>query len=325
MKTETSKKIIEFVREKGRVTANELVGFLSISPQAVFKQLRKLVGKKILNKTGMPPRVYYSIAAEPEPIKSVDIEPALEKTIEENFFIITPAGESKQGVEGFVYWCNKFNLPTVKTAREYQTTLEKYTAYKIHGLVNGMDKFKGTFDKVQLDKVFYLDFYAIERFEKTKLGQWLLFAKQGQNRKLIGALIETIKPRVDSIIKRYNIDGVGFIPPTLKREIQFMKEMQKGLKLAVKALSIVKLRPPIIVPQKTLNKLVDRIENARKTIVVNETGHYKNILLIDDAVGSGATLNETASQIRNKKICAGKIIGLAVTGSFKGFDVISEI
>jgi hypothetical protein len=302
MKTETSKKIVEYIREKGRVTANELVGFLSITP-----------------------RVYYSVTAEPEHSRKIDIEPGLEKTIEDNFLAITPAGESKPGFEGFIYWCGKFNLPINKTALEYRKTLEKYAVYKIHGLVNGMEKFKSTFDRVYLDNVFYLDFYAIERFGKTKLGQWLLFAKQGQNRRLIGALIEAAKPRVDTVIRKYDIDGVGFIPPTLKREIQFMKEMQKHLKLGAKTVSIVKLRPPITVPQKSLSKLADRIENARKTIVVNETGHYQNILLIDDAVGSGATLNETASQIRAGKICAGKIIGLAITGSYKGFDVISEI
>ena len=47
--------------------------------------------------------------------------------------------------------------------------------------------------------------------------------------------------------------------------------------------------------------------------------------MVDDAVGSGATLNEIAKKIRDRKICKGKIIGLAITGSFKGFDVISEV
>jgi len=54
-------------------------------------------------------------------------------------------------------------------------------------------------------------------------------------------------------------------------------------------------------------------------------GSYKNILLIDDAVGSGSTLNETAGQIKRKGICKGQVIGLTITGSFKGFDVISEV
>ncbi|EKE15796.1 MAG: hypothetical protein ACD_11C00105G0021 [uncultured bacterium] len=118
---------------------------------------------------------------------------------------------------------------------------------------------------------------------------------------------------------------MGFIPPTVKREVQFMKELEKNLRLGVRKVSIVKVKTQVSVPQKTLSKLEDRIENAKKTIIVDEVGEFKNILLIDDAVGSGATLNETAGQIRNRGICKGKIVGLSITGSFKGFDVISEI
>ena len=95
--------------------------------------------------------------------------------------------------------------------------------------------------------------------------------------------------------------------------------------LPINTLSVTKIKTEIIVPQKTLPKLEDRIENARKTIIVDDKRKYKNILIIDDAVGSGATMNEIAKQIKNKKMMSGKIIGLAITGSFKGFDVISEI
>lgn len=49
------------------------------------------------------------------------------------------------------------------------------------------------------------------------------------------------------------------------------------------------------------------------------------MLLIDDAVGSGATMNEIAKQIKNINLVSGEIIGLSITGSFKGFDVISEV
>lgn len=54
-------------------------------------------------------------------------------------------------------------------------------------------------------------------------------------------------------------------------------------------------------------------------------GSYRNILLIDDALGSGATLNEVAKNIRQRGICKGKIIGFVITGSPKGFEVISEV
>jgi predicted amidophosphoribosyltransferase len=51
---------------------------------------------------------------------------------------------------------------------------------------------------------------------------------------------------------------------------------------------------------------------------------YNRILIIDDAIGSGATINEIAIKIREKGI-AKEIIGLAITGSYKGFEVISEL
>ncbi len=104
-----------------------------------------------------------------------------------------------------------------------------------------------------------------------------------------------------------------------------MKELEKELSLPIRTVSVSKLRTEIIIPQKTLSKLEDRIENAKNTIVVDEEKRYRNILLIDDAVGSGATLNETARKIKDKRLVTGKIIGLAITGSFKGFDVISEV
>ena len=103
-----------------------------------------------------------------------------------------------------------------------------------------------------------------------------------------------------------------------------MDEFRKKMHANLPILSISKLKTPIIVPQKTLSKLAHRIENAAHTIVVEDTRKFKTILLIDYAVGSGATLNETGRQMKEKKLCK-RIIGLAVTGSVKGFDVISEV
>jgi len=324
MRTETAKRIVAYIKQQGQVTAKELVDYLAISPQAVFKQLRSLLDNKQLSKTGKPPRVYYHLFTTTTAEK-VELEPKLKTLIDEHFLAISPAGEAKDGLEGFIYWCNKFKLDVQKTALEYEKTIKKYSAHKINGLIDGLRKIRTTFGKVYLDKLFYLDFYAIKRFGKTKLGQYLLYAKQSQDRQQIKSLIKTIKPGIEQIINKYDIDGVGFIPPTVRREVQFMKELQKHLKLPLQTLSIVKIKTPVVVPQKTLNKLNDRIENARNTIVVDDNGSYKNILLIDDAVGSGATLNETAAQIQHRKICRGKIIALAITGSYKGFDVISEI
>jgi len=327
MTTDTSKKIEAYIGEKKRASAKDLASFLGISRQALFRHLAKLQQKGLVYKVGKPPKVFYLLKDKSgsESKAILNLDKSIIKIIRENYLIITPSGERKNGLDGFKYWCDKTKQPVEKTAREYAQIWSKYNAYKKDGLIDGTSKLKSTFDRVNLDSLYYLDFYSIERFGKTKLGQLLLYAKQSQNAKIIRELILDIKPVIDKLIKKCKIKAVGFIPPTVKREIQFMKELENGLNLKLCKIKISKIKTEISVPQKTLNKLEDRVENAQKTIVVESDDKDDNILLIDDAIGSGATINETAAQIRNRGLCRGKIIGLSITGSLKGFDVISEV
>lgn len=325
MQNNTKYKITEYIKKQSQVNAKELAEYLEISKQAMFRHLSELLEQNKITKIGRPPKVFYLIKEFAKIKKQkFNISEKLKNIIKENFLIITPSGEKKQGLDAFSYWCEKQNLSFEKTALEYEKILKKYNAFKKAGLISGMKKIKSTFNKAWLDYVYYLDFYSIERFGKTKLGQLLLYAKQSQSKKLIKELIEIVKPDINKIIKKHKIQAIGFIPPTVKREVQFMRELQKNLNFKQRIISIIKIKTQVPVPQKTLNKLEDRIENARNTIIVDEKNKFNNIILIDDAVGSGATLNETAKQIKHKKI-AKKVIGVSITGSFKGFDVISEV
>lgn len=325
MKIDSKDRIIEYLQHKGEASAGELADYLGISRQALYKQLEKLLVDGRIYKIGKPPKVFYLIKEAVSKSPYFAISKNLKKIINENFLLITPTGERKSGLDGFVYWCGKRNLPIVKTAAEYAATLAKYKKFKKDGLIAGMEKMKGTFQKVCLDALFYIDFYSIERFGKTKLGQLLLYAKQSQNKKIISELAEIVRPMAAVLVKKYKIDGVGFIPPTVKREVQLIKELEKKIRFSSQSIKITKIKTEVAVPQKTLSKLNERIENAKTTFVVESSTIYNNILLIDDALGSGATLNEVAAQIRRKSLCRGKIVGLAITGSFKGFDVISEV
>ncbi len=320
---ETKKRIIEYLKERKQASGAELADFLGISDRAVRKQLKDLLEKEILYKVGKAPRVFYLIREEKKGEKIV-VKKEKKKIIDENYLIITPSGVRKDGLEGFIYWCAKNNLEVNKTIDDYIKALNKYNAYKKEGFIDGKKKLLATFEDVFLDEIYYLDFYSIERFGKTKLGQLLLYGKQSGDKNIIKEIIEIIKTKVEGLIKEKDIDVVGFIPWTVKRDTQIMREIEKKLNLSIKTIKVEKIKTKIVVPQKTLSKLNDRVENAEKTIVLTEKGEYKNILLIDDAVGSGATLNETAKQIKERGI-AKKVIGIAITGSFKGFDVISEV
>lgn len=331
----TSDKIIAYLKTHSQINTPELVEYLGITDRAVRKQLKSLLEKGVITKLGKAPRVYYSIAnvsidvedytKVEAAIGDVEISNQKKGLIEREFYYISPRGVVHQGRRGFVNWCSERDLDYNKTAQRYIETYLKYHSFEKDGLIDGTNKLKSSFDDVAVSRLFYIDFYSVEIFGKTKLGQMLLYAKQSQNRTLMNDIVAQIKPVIMKLIKDYKIDGVGFIPPTVKRELQLMKQIEKKLDLDSRLLSIHKIKTPVVVPQKTLSKIEDRIINARETITVDDTNRYGNILLIDDAVGSGSTINETAKKIKQKGICKGKVIGLAITGSYKGFDVISEV
>ena len=324
MEIKTSEKILKYIHDRGQASGNELSHFLGLTDRAVRKQLNTLLEKGDIVKIGRSPKVYYILPTDKKNETKYSLPKGSMEIINKNFLVISPSGEKIEGFPGFVFWCEKRGELVEKTAQEYIATVKKYGLYKKNGLIDGMYKMKHTFSDIYLDKLFYLDFYSVERFGKTKLGQFLLYAKQSQSRELIKELVGDIKPTIERLLKKQKIDAVGFIPPTVKREVQFMKELERNLQLPLPVINIVKIKTPIIVPQKTLNKLEDRVENAKKTIIVDETKKYKTILLLDDALGSGATLNETAKKLKQQGV-AEKVIGLSITGSFSGFEVISEV
>ena len=227
MKTDTGIKIIDYIRQKQKVRPDDLIREFNLSRTAIHKQLKKLVEQGKLRKIGKPPKVFYQLATKVLPKKGHSFDLKQEKIINQNYLIITPSGERLEGVEGFVYWCDKTNQPLSQTVKDYVSTLTKYQRYRRHGLINGMSKLRQTFDKVWLDKLYYLDFYSLERFGKTKLGQLLLYAKQSQDKKLIEELVIGIKQQIKKVIVDNKISGVGFIPPTVKRQVQVNEGITK--------------------------------------------------------------------------------------------------
>ncbi len=325
MTTETGDKIIEYINQAGQATANDIFEHFQISRQAIFKQLKKLQEKGLVKKVGSPPKVFYSINKAIEGSNKVlIIDQSLKSLIQENFLDITSDGQRFEGVDGFIKWCERRGQDVDKTAEKYGQIMMKYDQYKKAGLIDGMYKLKKSLGKVFLDEIFYLDFYSLEIFGKTKLGQMLLYAKQSQDRKLIRELVALVKGKITFVINNYKINAIAFVPPTVRRQVQFMKELQKELKINLPSIKLVKVYNDIVVPQKTLNKLEDRVNNARNTIFVDDNREFNKVLIIDDALGSGATMNEIAEKLKSKGL-AKTIIGLAITGSVSGFEVISEV
>ena len=320
------RKILELLRELDDLSVLELQERLPYSKQSIHVTLRTLMAEGEITKLGKTPKTIYKLADRvpnylSEPKESYGLP------FPHDFLQITELGQLIYGIQAFSYWCKKRNLPTEKTIREYEKTLKKYDSFRSKkGIITGFQKLKNTagFSSVHLDALYYLDFYAIERFGKTSLGTLMHFAKQGQNEHLMERIVERIKESIAVLVKESKFDAVAFVPPTIKRELQIMKYLNKHLAIALPHIEVHKINGIIPVPQKSLSKIDERISNANHTFTVSKNRRYSHVLLIDDAVGSGATLNQIALKIKRKKV-AKKVTGLAIVGSFKGFDVITDI
>jgi predicted amidophosphoribosyltransferase len=346
MKTQTSQQIIDYIEQNQQVSAKQIVDFLGFTQAAVFRQLKKLINQKQIQKVGRPPKVVYSLATKPDleenflvdkkngaNYKDLDLTQKLDPNlkialdlVEQNYLYISPEGQMLDGIKGFQAWSGRQKLDTSSAILDYAVTSQKYDQFKQNGLISGLEKLKSSYGKeVFLDELYYLDFYAIERFGKTRLAQLTFQAKQSQDKNLVTKIVNTCKEPIFRLIIQKQIDAVAFVPATVSRKLQFQKEFARSLNLPLPQIRIDKIIQDTPVQQKTLKSQKDRIENAQKTFFINETRVFGNILLIDDFVGSGATLNELARKIKQKNLVTGRIYGLGLTGSFKGFEVISGV
>ena len=300
----------------------------NVSKITAKKNIKKFVDIGLVKKIGRPPqKIIYQL----NPKDEYNFTPEQREIIEKYYSYLTPAGEFLQGIEGFIYWFKNKSQRTdiLKLAEEYLETRKKiYQDKKNVFLINATKKIKTIFKKdPYLAKLFHRDFDSIPVFGKTYLGQIIRIVKSGKtNTKLMNEIVDKIQDSVDEIAKEYEIDAIGFIPPTVMRKTQIMDFIKKKLKFPGKVLKVYKAQNLVAVQQKSLKKIEDRILNADKTIIIDDTGEkYKNILLIDDVTGSGATLNETAKKIIEKGL-AEKVYGFTIVGSAKAgvFEVISE-
>lgn len=103
-----------------------------------------------------------------------------------------------------------------------------------------MRKMRETLPSVYLDELYYLDFYSIEKYGKTKLGNLMYIAKQNGDKKMIKDIVGIIGPVISRFLEGKDIDSYGFIPPSIERKVQLLDEIQVGLRIHLPEIAIEK-------------------------------------------------------------------------------------
>jgi biotin operon repressor len=326
MKTDTSIKLITYIKSRGEVSPTELVSFLKVSPQAVHRHLKNLVANGTLVKIGSAPRVLYKIASLPDIFPK--ISPQAFALLEQEFSFLSPSGDFYRGLLAFNSW-----IKTKKLDRDYVPLTNAYVKAwaTIYGQrkstpIETLARLRTILPHMAIESAYISDFYALPQFGKTILGNLIHVAKTAFRQEYAAEICAIIQHDIHKILSQHRIDAVLFCPHSVPRKMQLLPALKKILNLPVPHIVARKIfAGNVPVAQKTLAKLDERIENARSTVHIQAPEFRpKNVLILDDAIGSGATVNEIAALLKTK-FGVSSCHAYAIVGSYKGFDVISAV
>jgi len=223
--------VLELIKLYGPVRPAQLVGILNISTKTSYKHLSILLDNYLIRKIGTTPKVFY-IINDTQKIEQGIINES-DYFIEQNYIYVSPSGEIIRGGDGFKTWCQKNSFDFSKEKVIFSKKYKEMSRFKKIILSGGKD--------LQLDEVFFSDFYSFDHFGKTKLGQLVYLGKTSQSKQLINEIAKLVKPGIEYIISKYDIGLVCFVPPTIDRKVQFLGVLKKNLKIESKELIAMKV------------------------------------------------------------------------------------
>ena len=302
------KKLLEMIRDNPDVSPSELVVLSGCSRSAVHAGLRKLLETGFIKKRGTSPQVYYSATEN------------ISATVQDSFVYKDPAAGLMFGMDGFRRWSDgRFGTITLSDKIHlYEENFTKYQQSKEKGLFFTMDaSLKIPSADITFDSLRCFDLYTLQIDKETKRSKEavLLEVVKGSGnpermKALIHEYIESSVKNINTIIEKDAINAVAFVPPTATRKVQVMQLLKKSFAAHnYHKIDIVPIRRDfsgsnlLRLEQKQIASVENRIINARNTYKVVRSGKvYKKLLLVDDLVGSGATVNEIARKCKENAL-----------------------
>lgn len=332
------KQVLDTFNDSNPLWVSEISEILGKSTVIIHKYVKELVEQGKLKKIGVWPQTKYTlvsinsdwvISSKVPETHWMDLSFSDKKLLDQIFLKYDADGKILSWYTGILKWCKDRNLDLKEKIVSY-LSIHNYIQ-KIQdscGLIDAKNAFWKDFDEVFLDNVYYADQYKWMDFGRGKLAEMTFHGKSSQNKTLILESIDEVYYKIECLLQKESYSAIAITPWSIERKNQFLKILKnKLIPLGVPFIKMVKYYPnAIAIPQKTLKTREQRILNAKNTIFVDdsEIGKYEKVLLIDDFVWSGSTLNETAKKLKEWWV---KIVdGFAFVGNTNlTYEIINEI
>ena len=160
--------------------------------------------------------------------------------------------DSYRGLTGFKKWAeDKYPDQTLtEKIRIYEESFNLYEVGRQDGLFEitvGLESLK-KYTNIYVDKLFCIDFYNLKMgtyTKRTKSAVLLEMAKNPNNKKAGEFVAELCDLTIDKIInhiREKDISCVAFVPPTAKRSVQIMRELETQVKTRCPMIDYLKIK-----------------------------------------------------------------------------------
>lgn len=325
----TKQKIVHYLKNNWPQTAKQIIDHFGLYKTIIHRHLKDLIQQGSIIKLGKTPRVIYKFVQ--ESLSSHDDIMLLwyqdSDRLDKKYFSFDSDGTVLQWAQWFALWCQERSLDIVQQYKQYRHIVETIDSQRNElWLLNTLATLQKKGWIIYLDQLFVADTYILGQFWKSPLWSLAFYGKQTQNRDLSKRVIENIKQRIEKLIVQEAIDAVCFVPVSIKRYVQLMTILQQNIGLTLPKIKLDKFFPWEVIAQKQLKGDIARNKNAENTIfALQGQKKYKKILLIDDFIGSWATLNISAKKLKQAWY-AQEVIGFAIVGNMDlSYEVINEV
>jgi len=330
MKHTIEQQILDYIVSNGQVKANDISLALGKSRVWIHKYLKLMVENWIIVKYGKAPHVFYGTPPPNEKLQdSFTLDFDSQILLDKRFCSFDVSGKRLDGALGFYEWCNIRKLDIQKQFDQFssQIALVNWLRDGCGIISQWFVKLKKQVETSYLDALWYLDVYQLWQFGRSRLWNLAFYAKQSQSLVLLKELAMVTIWQIDCLLNNVAFDAVCFAPHSLQRKVQILDFLKDKRNISLPEIKLKKFYIwDVIIPQKSIKWTSQRIRNAKETIFVASGQKAVNsLLLIDDFVWSGATLNESAHKIKEAWL-AKTVVWLALVGNVDmSFDVINEV
>ena len=308
--TDLQKRFIALLRKHTALRPVEITRLLGVSRFSVYTAALDLVKRGYLVRSGTRPFVLYRLV------------PDLSECVQESFFFKTVSGGLLFGMEGFRMWVEEHlsSLSFKEKISLYESAYTDYLKLRIQGFRFETPRLV-SHTSLCFDSLCCLDLYTLSVGEEQKRTKPAVLLDAVKSDPLSFNKVDTplftefaeyltsSVERIHSFAEARNSTAVAFVPPTRRRPVQFMSRLKKEfLKWNISSLPCVPIErdftaSSIRLEQKSIASMKGRLENAQATYRVSFSGaSYDSVLLVDDLIGSGATMNEVARKLKESGV-----------------------